>query len=512
MSEERTPEDAAVNKKSHLFNWISLAGIYLIVVTVCASIFLFLVEWQLQHTNVYLGIILFMVMPALVGLGLTLLFGGIFIEKRRRKKNPEGASQINLSLVKHRKILFASSILGSLLMVMSLYGAYRSFHWTESRAFCGEVCHEVMSPEFTAHQHSPHSQVDCVTCHIGPGPEHFVKSKTRGLYQVYSVAAEKFDRPIPTPLEHLRPAREICEQCHRPDAFFASVLREHVYFLTDEDNSRFNTAMLIHVGGGAAEKMGASGQASGIHWHMALENETYYIATDKQLQEIPWVKMIYKDGREVVFMDEESEYTEEELLSKFEMHKMDCIDCHNRSVHQFGNPQRLLNSALLLGRISPELPYIKKRGLELLGADYATQEEGRIAIKEKLTSFYQEEYPELLESKKAEIDQAIAEIQGLFSSNMFPEMKANWKAHPDNIGHMFENGCFRCHDDKHTSKGGETITKDCRVCHDIIAQGLGNEKPPITGSQEYQHPEDIMGLWQDSSCTECHTGAGAVFE
>lgn len=498
--------------KTHLLNWLSLVGLYIVIVGLCASVFLFLVELQMDHTNTYLGIVLFMVMPAIIFMGIFMIIGGFLLERRRHRKGGDDTRpQIDLSHGSHRRLLGSGVILGLFFLMISMYGAYRSFHWTESRAFCGEVCHTVMSPEFTAHQNSPHARVECVTCHIGPGPEHFVKSKMRGLYQVYSVWQNKYTTPIPTPLEHLRPAREICEQCHWPNKFFESVLREHVYYLSDEDNTRFNTAMLIHIGGGADEKIGASGVASGIHWHMALSNDIYYIATDEDLQEIPWIKMVDKEGKERIFMDEESEFSEEELLAKFEVHHMDCIDCHNRSVHQFTNPQRLLNSAMLLERIDPSIPYIKQQGLAVLSAEYETQQEGLAAIEEKVRAYYQEEYPEFYADNQPKVKAAILEMQRVFSLNMFPVMEADWRAHPDNIGHMFAKGCFRCHDNKHATEEGETISKDCRLCHDFIAQGFGTEVPEITGPQDYQHPEDIMGLWEDGLCTECHTGAGAQF-
>ena len=32
------------------------------------------------------------------------------------------------------------------------------------------------------------------------------------------------------------------------------------------------------------------GENAGIHWHMITENKVHYIATDRQEQEIPWIK------------------------------------------------------------------------------------------------------------------------------------------------------------------------------------------------------------------------------
>ena len=38
-----------------------------------------------------------------------------------------------------------------------------------------------MQPEYTAYKDSPHSKVDCVKCHIGPGASWFVQSKLSGV-------------------------------------------------------------------------------------------------------------------------------------------------------------------------------------------------------------------------------------------------------------------------------------------------------------------------------------------
>ena len=51
----------------------------------------------------------------------------------------------------------------------------------DSTTFCGQTCHTVMQPEFSAYQNSPHARVECVQCHIGPGAGWFVRSKLSGL-------------------------------------------------------------------------------------------------------------------------------------------------------------------------------------------------------------------------------------------------------------------------------------------------------------------------------------------
>ena len=55
--------------------------------------------------------------------------------------------------------------------------AYSAVNYMDSVSFCGKTCHTVMEPEFTAYQSSPHSRVECVKCHIGPGAGWFVQEQ-----------------------------------------------------------------------------------------------------------------------------------------------------------------------------------------------------------------------------------------------------------------------------------------------------------------------------------------------
>ena len=88
-------------------------------------------------------------------------------------------------------------------------------------------------------------------------------------------------------------------------------------------------------------------------------------------------------------------------------------------------------------------------------------------------------------------------------------MKVSWQAYPDNIGHLYFSGCFRCHNGQHMSDKGETIRRDCDFCHDISIQGTpgkGLEVARIGESLTFRHPVDIGDVWRETPCTDCHTG------
>jgi RNase P subunit RPR2 len=85
-------------------------------------------------------------------------------------------------------------------------------------------------------------------------------------------------------------------------------------------------------------------------------------------------------------------------------------------------------------------------------------------------------------------------------------MKVEASKYLDHIGHLESDGCFRCHSDRHKTTTGETISRNCDLCHNILAQGpTGNVKTVSLGStMEFVHPVEIRGKWKTAFCSECH--------
>ena len=84
-------------------------------------------------------------------------------------------------------------------------------------------------------------------------------------------------------------------------------------------------------------------------------------------------------------------------------------------------------------------------------------------------------------------------------------MKVNWLTHPNNLGHYYFNGCFRCHDGQHVSSDGRVISKDCNQCHTLMTESQGPSAISTAGPPMFQHPVDIGDLTQ-VNCADCHTG------
>ncbi len=488
---------------SIFYNAITLAGGVLAGLSLVLILMLMAMEGLSHEHNPYVGIVAFVILPAFLVIGLLGIAFGAFRQHRRRRLGLPSTVRLPRIDLNQPAQLRAAVIFGTgtvVFLLMTGFGSFKAYEYMESDAFCGTVCHEVMKPEHTAYQESPHARVGCVQCHIGSGAEWFVKSKLSGAYQLYSVAFNKFSRPIETPVHSLRPSRDTCEQCHWPAHFSGEKMVIHDYYASEEGNDHWRLHLLMRIGGGG----GGEAPAHGSHWHVSDDVEVTYVATDSEREEIPWVKLRLADGTEKVFRSTESDPGDEEL-ALHETRLMDCIDCHNRPSHHYNPPSRLVNRALSNGVIADDLPGIKGLLVDLMETVYATEDEALAAIASGVNGYYAEEYPELVAVRRADIDAAITRTQHLFSTNIFPEMRTSWRDFPDHIGHLHNNGCFRCHDGEHEAEDGSVISRDCNLCHTIVAQErLNGEMVVSLTSVEYQHPEDIDEEWKTTGCVECH--------
>ncbi|HUP47882.1 MAG TPA: NapC/NirT family cytochrome c, partial [Thermoanaerobaculia bacterium] len=427
--------------------------------------------------------------------------------RRRRRAAPDDVPeypQLDLNVPRTRKIFLISVAALTIFVMVSLAGSYKAYHYTDSDAFCGTMCHSVMRPQYTAYQASPHARVGCVNCHIGSGATWFVKSKLSGAYQVYATIANNYPRPIPTPVENLRPAQETCEQCHWPDKFWGAQLKVFNHFGYDEANTPRETRMLIKTGGGSP----TTGLTAGIHWHMNIDNEITYVAADQQRQQIPWVRIRNRrTGENTEYrLEDYTEMTPEQIAAA-PRRTMDCVDCHNRPAHIYEPPDRAVDQAMLANKVSRTLPYMKSKAVEVLSKDYATTAEAMRAIDSEIHAYYAAEYPELVVSRKGEIDRSVTHLKQVFQTIRFPEMKADWRTHPNNIGHFYSEGCFRCHNDQLVSSEGKRITRECRICHDVLGQAEAGVMMVEAPDAEFQHPVDLGDL-REMNCADCHTGSG----
>ncbi len=505
-------ETSETPREKHRRNWVLLLGIVLTLSGLLSGLFLFVLELIIEAAS-YLGA-LYLLFTAIFLLGIALIPLGLIngrngAGEKGKKRSWNVHFEFDLAKRSHLYATLGVLVSGPLVLFLLGFGSYQSYQATESPGFCGQLCHSVMHPEWTTYQISSHARVACVECHIGAGADWFVKSKIDGLRQVWAVTVNSYSRPIPTPIHNLRPARETCEECHWPQKFIGYKELVRPYFLGDEANTPHYLRMLVKIGG---EQTGFM-KGSGIHYHMLIAVKVEYIATDERRQDIAWVRVTRADGSVSEFNDVNHPLTDAEK-EQLEVRTMDCMDCHNRPSHQFRSPMSSVNAALDQGAIPTSLPYIKVQAVKALSAGYETTEEALVQIANHLRNYYREEHPEILEKSSEDLAQAIRETQAIYERSIFPVMGADWSAYPDNIGHHYSEGCFRCHNDDMRSSDGEMLFTACNKCHMILAQGESIDEVNVdfNAGLSFVHPEDGSTIEEFVNCVDCHTGGGGVYE
>ncbi|MBS1261399.1 MAG: Cytochrome c-type protein NrfH [Calditrichaeota bacterium] len=455
-------------------NKISRTG----VVLTTTAFFLFISFEALRLSgmlhNAYVGLISYLGIPIIFVIGLALipfgwwrstkLTGRPFWDLFSREFSPEDitARRVGARVIRVTALLTLANFI--------FLGAVssRTLHFMDEPHFCGTACHQVMDPEWTTYQQSPHAEVKCVECHVGEGLDALVNSKLNGAWQVISATFELYEKPIPTPVHTLRPARETCEECHWPQKFHGNTARSWTTFRQDSLNTPRYSTLLMKTGSGGV------GKPTGSHWHIAEENTVRYASIDDERETMIWVEVKQDDGSWKRYMNTSID-GEEESGDEI-VRVMDCVDCHNRATHIYEEPEKALDERMERGMISRDLPYIKKRALGALLGSYPDKPTALEQIDLHIRNFYQQEYPELLPEMADEIDEAVAVTQAIYDRNIHPEMSIDWGAYPSHLGHEQGPGCFRCHDFSMESKDGDFIPMDCDLCHTIIADE--DREPP----------------------------------
>jgi mono/diheme cytochrome c family protein len=433
-------------------HWITMAGVTLVTLAGFSWLFVLPVNFRGHVGNPYIGLLVFIAIPAVFFVGLALMPIGIALSRRRVVAELMTTQDRRIAW-RRAGIFFAVMTLGNVVIGSQL--TYRAVAHMETVQFCGQSCH-VMKPEFTAHLRAPHQAVDCASCHIAPGATGWLKAKMSGTRQLEAVIFNSFPRPIESAMEsdRLVPSADTCEQCHAREKLIGPRLRVLSKFKDDEANSRTETVLMMMVGGGTGGGIHGAHLGAGIHIR--------YAAADKKRQTIPWVEY-QSAGVKRTYL---STGAKTEELAIFEMQ---CVDCHNRAAHSFEMADRAVDSAMASGEIATGLPFAKKAAMELLKAEYSSGEEAEQKIPAGLAQFYLAKYPAITQGRAGDIQRAGRAVAGIYGRNVFPELKVTWGTYPNNLGHADFPGCFRCHDGDHTTSDKQTITQDCGACHQALA-------------------------------------------
>jgi hypothetical protein len=432
-----------------------------VVTTVSVALFLtfFVLDVAGFHSNPYLSIVTFLLVPILFVTGLLLIPFGIWRERRRAAAGQLAQQPtwpvIDLSRASVRRTALVIAVLTCVNIVIVAAASFKAVEYAESRQFCTGTCHTPMEPQSIANRWTVHAAVSCAGCHVGPGAPGFVRAKWGGVRQLAGVVTNSYPRPVPSPVHNLPSPAGTCGRCHASDAYVGDVVKQIKSYADDEASTESATTLTLHVGGSADA---ASPQ---IHWHASSGTRVEYIATDAKRETIPWVRVTDRSG-------EVREYTVEgvsaEALANGERRVMDCTDCHNREGHAMAaSPESAVDRAIEKALLPAVLPFARREAVAALRDDTREVARAENEIAARLGAFYAQTYPKL--AGDARIAQAIAAAQQVYRRNVFPPMNVRWGTYPNQLGHTEGPGCFRCHDDLHKAAGGLVISQDCASCH-----------------------------------------------
>jgi hypothetical protein len=490
-------------------NVISMGGFFVMMVAVLALLTFGLFHAVAPVTNPYVDIVGYLIIPGILAIGVAFIPLGILFKSWRLHRHDPLQRVVfrfpHIDLTDPLQRRAAKIVAGGTFVILPVVGvtSYHGYHFTDSARFCAKTCHSVMEPQATAYEHSAHARVPCAECHIGAGASWFVKSKLSGTRQVLAVWRNSYPRPIPPAIANLRPARETCERCHWPRKFFGAQLKELVHYASDEKNTRSAIDMLLNTGGGDE----SIGRAEGIHMHMALASRVEYVAVDDRLQNIPWVKATDAAGNELVYRSDGRPSSDP--IPEGKVRRLDCMDCHNRPAHRFRSPSEAVDLFLEVGRIDTTLPFIKREAVASLVREYPDRATAHAQIGLSLTEFYHNQYPDVWNTRRASINQAIDVVRQAYDQSFFPTMRVDWQTYPDNIGHKVSSGCFRCHDGRHVNQHGRALTTQCSLCHTFLNPTSTPGGTSLLEQGEFVHPMELPGVHKQVLCHKCHDGGAA---
>jgi nitrate/TMAO reductase-like tetraheme cytochrome c subunit len=401
-------------------HWISMIGAALVTLAGFSWLFLLPTSLRGHVENPYIGLLVFVAIPIVFFAGLALIPIGIYLAKRRIAATldtlPDRAAAVRRTAIFFVVVTIANVVIGSQL-------SYRAVEHMDTTQFCGQSCH-VMKPEFTAHQVPPHEGVKCVACHIAPGATGWLHAKMSGTNQLMAVIFNNYPRPIESAMENnkLVSSADTCEQCHTRQTVVDPRLKIITKYKDDAANTRNDTVLMMMVGGGGAGGIHGAHLGPGVHIR--------YAASDKKRSVIPLVE--YENTSSGV---KRSYRANGPIASGLPMFEMQCVDCHNRVAHVFGQPDREVDAALASGTIVTGLPYVRKTSVELLKAVYGSSEEAGRKIPAGMIQFYQDKYPDIAHQRANEIQAAGQAVAAIYARNVFPDLKVSWGTYPNNLGH-----------------------------------------------------------------------------
>ena len=141
---------------------ISAVGLVLALASGCVFAGLVVIHLFASPGNPYADIVVFVMLPPLFGVGVLLMAIGLRFERRRPRTAQVGElawPKVDLNIPETRRALFFVTAATLVSLVALSFASQRAVEYSESQEFCGQACHQVMGPHYTAHQSGLHSRV-----------------------------------------------------------------------------------------------------------------------------------------------------------------------------------------------------------------------------------------------------------------------------------------------------------------------------------------------------------------
>ena len=231
----------------------------------------------------YGDLVIFFVPPMFVIAGVVIVLIGMYVQWIRwRMHKPLSFARYpkwDLNLAAERKALLAVAIGAAILSIPAIYGEQPGVSLHRRRVILRRVLplHDPGVRHLSAVAACARGlrAVPCRTGRCG-----YVESKMRGMVELVETIQNDYPRPIPVPVEALRPIRGNCEQCHWPANFFGRARCTRVHFLVRRAEYALGNR---HAGAGRRRRTPADTSRMGIHWHVAGKVE--YVASRRRTAE-----------------------------------------------------------------------------------------------------------------------------------------------------------------------------------------------------------------------------------
>ena len=329
----------------------------------------------------------------------------------------------------------------------------------DSVEFCGQLCHEVMEPEFAALPGRA-----ALAGQVRRLPHRRGRRLVRQVEVVGHAAdlrrhaSTRYERPVPDagaqPAPGTRNLRAVplARQVPRRQDRRASA-----EYAEDEANTMTETSLRLHVGGSRAAPAVRDRASTGTR---APNNEIEYVATDDKRQEIP-VRPPHRPPHRQV-----KEFVVEGATPPSwqggARRRMDCVDCHNRPDHAFCHDGGAGGEHRDGGRATAGRPAVRptrrrrasaRGGVPVAGRGAGGASTGPADSTSRLSR--------RADAKPTSTGPSRA-CSGSTAAMSSPPCGSPGARTSTTGATPTPPGCFRCHDDNHKTKDGEVIRQDLR--------------------------------------------------